>query len=303
MAGATRRMDVGRSRTAAMLGMSTLAGATRRGVRWSPGIVVAGAFLLLLVVVAVFAPVFAPHDPLAIDVVSRNLPPGTRDRQGGLPFLLGTDPLGRDTLSRLIFGARISLLVGALSVLLSGLVGVALGMIAGFYRGWIDAVIMRVVDVQMALPSLLIALFVLYVVGGGVLNVVLVLSITRWMVYARVVRSMMLSLRERQFFEGIAQLGASNMRILLRHAVPNVMSRVAVLATLEMATMILTEASLDFLGLGIQPPKATWGLMLAEGKDYITVAWWQITMPGLAILFTALALNAIAGLFAPQTDR
>jgi peptide/nickel transport system permease protein len=156
----------------------------------------------------------------------------------------------------------------------------------------------------MSLPPILIALLLLYVLGGGTLNVILVLAVTRWPVYARLVRGSMLSLRERQFIEAIVQTGASDARVLIRHAIPNVARSVAVLATLEVAMMMLTEAGLDFLGLGVQPPNATWGLMLADGQQYITIAWWQITMPGLAILSTALAFNLLGtGMGRPGTSR
>ncbi|WP_432974783.1 ABC transporter permease [Dactylosporangium sp. CA-233914] len=259
-------------------------------------------FLVVLVLAAVFAPIVAPHDPMAINPALRNSPPGTLG-DGGSTALLGTDALGRDELSRLIYGARVSLLVAVLSVLLSGLIGVTLGLLAGYYRGFRESLIMRIVDLQMGLPSLLIALLALYVLGSGILNVVLVLAVTRWMVYARLVRGILLSLRERQFFEGILQLGASDARAILRHALPNVLSPVSVLLTLEMAMMMLLEASLDFIGLGVQPPEASWGLMLAEGKNYMTTAWWQVTLPGVAIMLTALSLNIIAARFGGSSAK
>lgn len=273
----------------------------RHTYRW--GLLLSAVFLTTVVVAAVLAPLVAPHDPAAIDIALRNRPPGTPSETGFVRYWLGTDALGRDELSRLIYGAQISLTVGALTVVLSGAIGVALGLVAGYYRGWRDTVIMRIVDLQMGLPSLLLALLVLYVLGPGFQNVVLVLALTRWMVYARLVRGIMLSLRERQFFEAIQQLGASDRRTLVRHALPNVIGPVAVLAVLEMATVMLVESSLDFLGLGIQPPQASWGLMLAEGKNYMTIAWWQVTMPGLAIMLTALSLNIVAGGLRPGEDR
>ncbi|TAJ46929.1 MAG: ABC transporter permease [Herbiconiux sp.] len=262
--------------------------AAPRVVRGNGFAVAAAAFLACMVVAAIFAEWVAPYDPMTIDVARAGQGPGTPGH------LLGTDSLGRDELSRLIFGARISLTVGVLSVAGSVLIGVTLGLIAGYYRGFADWLIMRTVDLQMGLPSLLIALLALYVLGPGILNVVLVLAITRWMVYARLVRGIMLSMRERQFFEGIVQLGASDARVIIRHALPNVLRSVGVLATLEMAMMMLLEASLDFLGLGVQPPTASWGLMLSEGKNYMTTAWWQVTLPGIAIALTALSLNILA---------
>jgi peptide/nickel transport system permease protein len=249
-------------------------------------------FLLLVLVCAIFAPFIAPHNPEALNLAASNLPPGSA--VGGVSYLLGTDSVGHDILSQVIFGSRISMTVGVLSVLLSGSIGVILGLLAGYYRGWLDGVLMRLVDLQMSIPPLVLALFVLFTVGSSFLNIVLVLGLTRWMAYTRLVRGMMLSLRERQFFEGIVQLGANDVRVLLRHGLPNVMGPVAVLATLEVASVMLTEASLDFLGLGIQPPTPSWGVMIANGQDYLASAWWEVTMPGLAILLTALSLNILA---------
>jgi len=184
--------------------------------------------------------------------------------------------------------------VGVASVLVSGALGVTLGLIAGYYRGWIDTLVMRLVDIQMSVPSLLIALLVLYILGPSFLNVVFVLAITRWMVYARVARGLVLSLRESLFVEAARSLGASDLRIIWKHLLPNVSAPLLVLGTLEFAVMLLTEASLSFLGLGIQAPDSSWGLMLAEGRTYLTSAWWLVTMPGFAILLTTLSVNIIA---------
>jgi peptide/nickel transport system permease protein len=251
-------------------------------------------FLAVLVVAALGSLIWSPFDPYATNVSMRNMPPMTPSGHGGLPHLLGTDPLGRDLLVRLLQGARISLGVGLLSVLVSGTLGFLLGVLAGYFRGWTDDVIMRLVDLQMSVPSLLIALLVLYVLGPSLLNVVLVLAITRWMVYARVTRGLMLSLRGELFVEAAKSLGASHLRIIFRHMVPNLLAPVLVLATLEVAVMLLTEASLSFLGLGIQPPQSSWGLMLAQGREYLTSAWWLVTFPGVAILLTTLSVNLIA---------
>jgi peptide/nickel transport system permease protein len=259
-------------------------------------------FLTVLFVAAVFAPLVAPYDIDEGGLMLRNQPPMTADPDGGFPHVLGTDQLGRDVLSRLIYGARISLAVGFASVLISGSIGVLLGLIAGYYRGTVDDLIMRLVDVQMGFPSLLTALIVLYVLGAGVWNVILVLAVTRWMVYARVTRSLVLSYRENVFIEAARALGCSDRRILFLHLVPNLLSPILVLATLEVATIILTEASLSFLGLGIQPPRASWGLMLAEGRAYIQSAWWLVTFPGLLILLTALSLNLLASWVRAVTD-
>lgn len=213
---------------------------------------------------------------------------------GRPPHLLGTDALGRDTFSRLMFGARISMAVGFATVLISGSLGVLLGLLAGFYRGKVEDVIMRVVDLQMSLPSLLLALFVLFVLGPGVANLIMVMVITCWMIFARITRGMMLSLREQTYVEAARAIGCNDRRIVLRHMLPNLLSPIRVLATLDVATMMLSLAALDFLGLGIQPPELSWGLMLAQGREYITAAWWQVTFPGLAILLTALSFNILA---------
>ena len=252
-------------------------------------LVVFGVILLS----SIFAPWVAPHDPFATDLSLRLKPPGT-DSAGGLPHLLGTDALGRDTLSRIIYGSRVSLLVGFSSVLFSGVLGVTLGLIVGYFGGKSDTVIMRFVDFQMSLPSLLIALLVLYVLGASLVNVVLVLAITRWMVYTRVTRGMMLTLREEPFVEASKALGASPWRTIFRHMLPNLMAPLLVLATIELGIMLLTEASLSFLGLGIQPPDSSWGLMLAQGREYLVSAWWLVAMPGLAIFITTLSINLIA---------
>ena len=256
---------------------------------------VACCFVLLILGSAIAAELVAPHDPYVQALRLRNKPPLTPAIEpGAVPHLLGTDALGRDTFSRLIFGARISLAVGFATVLISGSFGVLLGLLAGFYRGKVEDVVMRVVDLQMSLPSLLLALFVLFVLGPGVQNLILVMVITRWMVYARITRGMMLSLREQTYVEAARAIGCRDRRIVLRHMVPNLLSPLLVLATLEIATMMLSLAALDFLGLGIQPPESSWGLMLAQGREYITSAWWQVTFPGLAILLTALSFNILA---------
>jgi peptide/nickel transport system permease protein len=264
-----------------------------RSLRHNKAAAVALVVFGVILLSSIFAPWVAPHDPFATDLSLRLKPPGT-DSAGGLPHLLGTDALGRDTLSRIIYGSRVSLLVGFSSVLFSGVLGVTLGLIAGYFGGKSDTLIMRFVDFQMSLPSLLIALLVLYVLGASLVNVVLVLAITRWMVYTRVTRGMMLTLREEPFVEASKALGASPWRTIFRHMLPNLMAPLLVLATIELGIMLLTEASLSFLGLGIQPPDSSWGLMLAQGREYLVSAWWLVAMPGLAIFITTLSINLIA---------
>jgi peptide/nickel transport system permease protein len=260
---------------------------------WTHKLVTASFIVIgVAVLSAVLVHQLAPFDPYAQDLALRNLPPFAHAKNG--VHVLGTDALGRDELSRLMLGAQISLTVGIASVVVSGVLGTAIGLIAGYYRGWFDDVVMRFVDLQMSVPSLLIALLVLYLAGPSFLNVVLVLAVTRWMVYARVARGLMLSLREVLFVEASRALGASDLRIITRHLLPNLLSPILVLATLELAVMMLTEASLSFLGLGIQPPESSWGLMLSEGREYLTSAPWLVATPGLAILFTTLSVNIIA---------
>jgi peptide/nickel transport system permease protein len=248
-------------------------------------------FLFLVVVGALLAGHLSITSQSQLDVPGRNLPPFSHHR--GF-HLLGTDPLGRDMLGQLMNGARVSIIVSIAGVVVSGVVGTFLGLLAGYFGGKLDQVVMRLVDLQMSLPSLLIALLVLYILGPSLVNVVLVLSITRWMVYARVTRGLVLSLKHALFFEAARSLGARPGRIIMRHLLPNLSGQLVVLATLELALMLLTEASLDFLGLGIQPPDTSWGLMLSNGQQYLTSAWWLVAFPGLAIMLTSLCINLVA---------
>jgi peptide/nickel transport system permease protein len=264
---------------------------------------VALSFIVVVILGSIGANVVSPHDPYEQSIRMRNKPPGTAALQEGkLAHVLGTDALGRDSFSRLIYGSRISLTIGFATVLISGTLGITLGLLAGFYRGGLEDIIMRVVDLQMSLPGLLMALFVLFALGPGFQNLILVMVVTRWMVYCRITRSMMLSLREQPYVEAARTLGCSDRRVILRHMLPNLMSPLMVLATLEISTMMLALASLDYLGLGIQPPDSSWGLMLAQGKEYITSAWWLVTFPGLAILLTALSFNVLATWVRAVTD-
>ena len=206
-------------------------------------------------------------------------------------YLLGTDHLGRDMVSRLIYGGRISITVGVLGVLVSGSIGIFLGLIAGYYRGIIDDVIMRVVDVFMSVPLLFIALMVLFILGPSFINIIIVFAVARWMLYCRVTRGVVMSLREQTFVEAARAIGATDQRIITRHILPNLITPLLTIAALEVPRNILTESALSFLGFGIQPPESSWGLMLSAGREYITTAWWIVVIPGVAIFLTCLSFN------------
>ena len=262
---------------------------------------VLGALLLLLVLMsALFSPFLAPHDPLEQVLENRLQPPVWAG--GTVTNLLGTDQLGRDILSRMIYGARVSMIVGAVSVLVAGVFGTFMGILSGFYGGKVDAIIMRFADIQLALPFILFALAVMAVLGPGFKNVILVLGITGWVVYGRVIRSEALMLREKEFVEAARALGHGNLKILRRHILPNILPTAIVLGTLQVANMIIAESSLSFLGLGVEPDIPTWGSMLADGRSYISSAWWVVTFPGLAIMLTVLGINMIGDWLRDQLD-
>jgi peptide/nickel transport system permease protein len=247
------------------------------------------AVVALLLVVAVFAQWIAPYDHLA----SSLLPPFWY-AEGSLAHVLGTDSLGRDILSRIIVGSRVTLTVGFMVVLISGVVGSVLGMWAGFRGGRTDSIIMRISDIQVAFPGLLLALVILAVIHPSMTSVIVVLSLNGWMVYARMTRGVVLSLRETPYVDAAEIVGCRSRRVMFRHILPNLTSPLMTLAVLEFARIILAESALSFLGLGIQPPQVSWGLMVAQGKDYIFSAWWLVTWPGLAIAITVLGINMTA---------
>ena len=252
----------------------------------------AGAATLCAVAVsAIAAPLLAPHDPLRQDLPQRLMPPGAV--LDGITHLLGTDSLGRDVLSRVIYGARVSLTVAFVAVAMAGLTGVVAGLLSGYYRGTVDAVLMRLADVILSVPFLLLAIATVAVLGPNFTNLILVLGCTRWPRYARVTYAQTLAVREQEFVHAERALGASDGRILARHLLPNVLSPIMVVATLEVGLMIIFEAALSFLGLGVQPPAPSWGGMLSEGRDYLATAWWLATFPGLAIMMTVLAANLV----------
>jgi peptide/nickel transport system permease protein len=265
--------------------------APRRAVRrlQPTGSGLVGLVVVLIVFLgAAFAPLVAPHDPVVQTLAKRLTPPLV-----DATYPLGTDALGRDMLSRLLYGARLSLLVGLASVLLAGSLGVGLGLLAGYHGGWLDALIMRVADIQLSVPFLVLAIAVVSVLGAGLTNVVLILALTSWVTYGRLIRAEVLTLRHRDFVDAARLLGASDMRVLASHILPNVAASIIVVATLEVARMILAEASLSFLGLGVQPPDPAWGTMVADGRELLGISWWVSTLPGLAILITLLGINSV----------
>lgn len=245
--------------------------------------------IALIILIAIFAPKLAPVNPVEQHLDSRLLPPVWAGG-GRASYLLGTDPLGRDVLSRLIYGSRISIVVGVSAVALAGGIGVGIGLAAGFVGGWLDNLMMRLTDAFLAIPFIVLALAVVGVVGPSVATVIVVIGFANWMEYARVVRGEVLAVRERDFVEAARALGASPIRVAIRHVLPNVMASVIVLATLNVATAIIVESALSFLGVGIQPPTVTWGGMLSSGRDYIATAWWLAAFPGLAISLTVLSI-------------
>ncbi|MGI6879596.1 ABC transporter permease [Microbacterium sp. gxy059] len=243
--------------------------------------------LLIICLASLFGRWIVPHDPAAIDPTVSLLPPLTTDP--GF-YLLGTDNLGRDIFSRLIIGARISILVGLLGVVVAGAIGVTAGILAGYFGGWVDAVLMRIVDAFLSIPSIVLILALLAILDPGVTTLIIVLGLTTWVIYARQVRNQVLEIRERLFVKAARTFGSGHLFIMIRHVLVNVIPTFVVLSTLSVATLIVTESSMSFLGLGIQPPDISWGLMLTGGRDYIATAWWVSTFPGLCITTTVLCI-------------
>jgi len=252
-----------------------------------------GAVLLVLFfALAVAGPWLGLPDPTRGDLRARMAAPTISWLGlGSHPF--GTDQLGRDILSRIIVGSRVTLMIAGSAVILGGIVGVTLGLIAGYFGGWIDRLLMRIVDIQLAFPLMLLALLVVAALGPSLHNLIAVLALTSWVRYARIVRGQVLTVRELEFVQAARAIGASHFRILARHILPNVLTPILVVATLELARTIVLEAGLSFLGLGIQPPSPSWGRMLADGRTYIASAWWIITLPGLALMLTVLGVNLL----------
>ena len=242
--------------------------------------------VISLITIALFAPILAPYDPTTIDIQNVLSPPCKA-------HLLGTDELGRDVLSRMIWGSRVSLKVGIVAVGIAMIIGIIIGSVSGFYGGIADAILMRFVDVMLAFPTFFLILAVIAILEPSIFTIMAVIGVTGWMDVARLVRAEFLSLKERDFVDAAQALGASNFRLIFRHILPNALSPVFVAATFGIAGAILTESGLSFLGLGVQPPDPSWGNILTSGKDNIEVAWWLSLFPGLAILITVLSYNLV----------
>jgi peptide/nickel transport system permease protein len=248
------------------------------------------AVVAAVALTAILAPLVSPFDPLEQDISQRLREPGWQDAQGRV-HPLGTDHLGRDILARIVYGSRIALLVGVAAVAISGVLGMMVGLVAGYFGGRVDDFFMRLADIQLAFPFILLAIAIIGVLGPSLQNIIIVIGVSSWVVYARVVRGEVLSIREREFVQAAIALGGGNGRIVLRHVLPNAFTPWLVVATLDMARVIVIESALSFLGLGVQPPTPTWGGMLADGRVYLSTAWWLATFPGLAILVTVLGIN------------
>lgn len=281
------------------------AGAARR-LRRDGAAILGLLALAAALIAAVMAPVLSPADPVKNDLLGRLSPPMWLDG-GDSAHPLGTDTLGRDVLSRLLYGARVSLWIGLTAVMIGAILGVPIGLWTGYRGGWSDDLFMRLGDIQLAFPVLLLGIALLAVLGASLANLVLVLGVSGWITYARIVRGETLSLKERGFVEAARALGAADRYLIVRHILPNVWAPIVVVATFSIARVIIAEASLSFLGLGLPPPAPSWGAMLDEGRNYLTTGWWLALFPGLAILVVVLGINLVGDwlrdLLDPRLER
>lgn len=262
-------------------------------MRSTPSLAVFSLIFVAVVLMAIFAPWVAPHDP-EVGVFTARLVPPAWIEGGDSQYLLGTDELGRDLLSRMIWGARVSLLVGFVSLIIGGCLGSLLGLAAGFFGGKVDTVIMGLADVQLSFPVILFALTVIAVVGPSQRNLIIVIGIGSWVTYARVARASTLAIRQREFVEAVRSIGGSEFRIMFRHILPNALSALIVVASLDLARIIVLESTLSFLGLGVQPPTPSWGAILNTGRQYmISGQWWVTALPGLILTITVISVSRI----------
>lgn len=249
-------------------------------------------FLVGILVVAVFAPALAPHDPTGQSLRFRLGLPAILGGEN-TAYVFGTDQLGRDVLSRIIVGSQVSMFVGFAGLMLAGVLGSVVGLVAGYFGGVVDEILMSIADIQLAFPNILLAIAVIAVLGPSLLNLTLVMGVTGWVTYARVARGAVLNLRTADFVEAVRALGGGSIRILFLHILPNCASLLIVVATLHLARIIILESTLSFLGLGVQPPTPSWGGMISEGRGYLNSAWWIAVFPGLALLFTTMSVSRI----------
>ncbi len=272
----------------------------RKTARLPVSVMIFSAILALIVILAILAPYIAPFDPNKQALLARLKPPGFAYR--GETFWLGTDDLGRDLLTRTLYGAGVSLGVAVLSVVVSSLVGVSLGMLAGWFRGWTETIIMRLVDIVMSIPAILLAVLTVAVLGPGFLKLVLVLGLTRWPRYTRVAYAQTLQVANLPFIKASELSGAGAARILFHHILPNIAGPILVVATAEFGLMILMESGLSFLGLGIQPPSASWGSIMSIGRQYIERAWWIVLVPGACLFLLVFSVNVLGDWLRDQLD-
>ena len=245
--------------------------------------------LLLVILASLFAGRLSPYDSAKQNLLDKLMPPAWCE-DGTADHLLGTDSLGRDVLTRCLYGARISLVVGVCSVAVAGVIGTALGLLSGYYGGWVDSLIMRIADAFHAIPRILLAMVVLFVMGPSVFTLIMVIGVTNWVTYARMIRSEVLTIKEKEYIKASRTIGATDREIILRHVLPNVAAQFIVVSTISVASSIIIEATMSFLGLGIQPPTVSWGVMLADGRNYLATNWWVCTFPGVAITLTVMGI-------------
>ncbi len=272
-----------------------------RAFREHPDLLVGSIIVSIVILAAIFAPLIAREPLSTANLMARLKPPMWMD-DGHPGALMGTDQLGRDVFTRIVYGARTSLSVALISVFFTAIIGVLVGMYSGFFGGIVDSLLMRFVDLFLAFPGIILTIVVLSFLGSGIRNIIIVLALTGWVGYARLTRGLTLSLRQREFIESARASGATSGRIILRHILPNCMTPIGVLASLQVAGMILIEASLSFLGFGVQPPTPSWGIMVAEGRQYLDTAWWISTLPGLTIVITVLGIKFLSDGLAAALD-